>query len=676
VLPSGKTLYVDSTVTRLQDRDGAVYLMALIRDITAQKEAEARVLRARRRTAFAEAAVHGFVYEWDLLTGVVARSDGIFRMLGYRPEEIADDIVAWAALIHPDDYIHVGTVRMPKLSTEDAYSLEYRLRHRDGHYLHVWDQGVVERDPSGQPLRIVGLTADISARKEIEQELRLTQERLRLAVEKAQLTVATTDADLRYTWIYNPHPDFPAGTVIGKRDDELPLGATAEIMAAKQQVLARGQALRREFTFALRGGEHTFDVTIEPLHAENGSVQGVITAALDITARRRVEEQVRRNEQRLRQMMETSQVGIAFAREDGRVLVANDALLALLGRTRAELEDPGLNWREFTLPCDDAYNEALRRRIDAQGYLPPFERRFLHKDGREIPVMLSATLLSPRAGQDPPDGAGEHVTFAVDLSELKQTQAALEELNATLEQRVLERTAELERSNRELERSNRDLDQFVYITSHDLKSPLRGIDNLSAFIVQDTAGILPAASRDHLAKLRGRVRRLETLLDDLLLYSRAGRRRHAAESVDTHALVQRLVEELKPPQGMEIRIGEDLPRIRCERAPFTAALRSLLENAVKHHHQPAAGVVAISATTRGEWVEFCVADNGPGIAPQYHARIFEVFQTLRPRDELEGSGMGLAIVKKTVESAGGRVWVESAVGEGAAFRFTWPVRTE
>jgi PAS domain S-box-containing protein len=423
------------------------------------------------------------------------------------------------------------------------------------YYIHVWDQGVVERDPSGQPLRVVGLTADISERK-------------------------------------------------------------------------------------------------------------------------RVEEQVWRSEQRLRQMMETSQVGIAFAREDGRVLAANDALLALLGRTRAELEEPGLNWRQFTLPCDDAYNEALRQRIGAQGYLPPFERRFLHKDGREIPVMLSASLLAPRAAEDPAAGEGEHVTFAVDLSELKQVQAALEELNATLEQRVLQRTAELERSNRELARSNRELDRFAYITSHDLKSPLRGIDNLASWIVQDAADVLPSASREHLDKLRGRVRRLEALLDDLLLYSRAGRRRHAAESVDTRGLVLRLVEELKPPRGMEIRMEGELPRIRCERAPFVAALRSLIENAIKHHHQPAAGVVAISAAARGEWVEFCVADNGPGIDPQYHERIFDVFQTLRPRDELEGSGMGLAIVKKTVESAGGRVWVESAAGEGAAFRFTWPVRME
>ena len=115
-----------------------------------------------------------------------------------------------------------------------------------------------------------------------------------------------------------------------------------------------------------------------------------------------------------------------------------------------------------------------------------------------------------------------------------------------------------------------------------------------------------------------------------------------------------------------------LPSIRSERPPLEIVLRNLIENAIKHHHQPGAGVIQVTGRRRGELVEFCVADNGPGIAPQFHERIFEVFQTLRPRDEVEGSGMGLAIVKKTVESAGGAIWVQSAAGEGTAFFFTWP----
>jgi signal transduction histidine kinase len=247
----------------------------------------------------------------------------------------------------------------------------------------------------------------------------------------------------------------------------------------------------------------------------------------------------------------------------------------------------------------------------------------------------------------------------------RAAERTLRQLNETLEERVAERTVELQRSNREL-------DRFAYIASHDLKSPLRAIDNLSAWIEEDAAAVLSPTSQAHLAKLRSRIARLENLLDDLLLYSRAGRRRHAPEWVNTELLVHSIVELLAPPPGMQVLIEGELPTVRCERPPFETVLRNLIENAVKHHHQGDQGVIVVSAFHRGDMIEFRVRDNGPGIDPQYHERIFEVFQTLRPRDEVEGSGMGLAIVKKTVESAGGRVWVESTRGAGATFCFTWP----
>jgi PAS domain S-box-containing protein len=418
--------------------------------------------------------------------------------------------------------------------------VEYRLRHRDGHYVHVWDQGIVERDGNGKALRLVGITADISERKAAE-------------------------------------------------------------------------------------------------------------------------EQVRRSEVRLRRMMESSQVGIAFALASGEVLDCNNALLALLGYSRSEFEAGDLNWRQFSLPFDDAFNERLDREIRQTGYVAPHERFLLHKNGQRIPSMVSAALIDTESQS--PNG-GEHVAFVVDLSELKQAQVALQEINDTLEQRVALRTAELERSNREL-------DRFAYIASHDLKSPLRAIEHLSSWVAEDSAATLSPQSQLHLAKLRSRVKRLESLLDDLLLYSRAGRRRHAHEWVDTAEIVRSMVELLSPPPGFQVRVEGELPRLLCERPPFETVLRNLIENAIKHHNRPAAGAVVLSAQVRGDLFEFCVRDNGPGIDPQFHERVFEVFQTLRPRDEVEGSGMGLAIVKKIVENAGGAIRIESAAGQGAAFYFTW-----
>lgn len=232
-----------------------------------------------------------------------------------------------------------------------------------------------------------------------------------------------------------------------------------------------------------------------------------------------------------------------------------------------------------------------------------------------------------------------------------------------LEERVAERTAELERSNREL-------NQFAYVASHDLKAPLRAIDQLATWISEDVGERLPAESAAHPAKLRGRVRRMEKLLDDLLAYSRAGRIRPAVESVNVNLLVHDIVALLAPPAGFVVRTGT-LPVLCTPRVSLELVLRNLIGNALKHH-QGDVGQIEITAVEQDEWVEFAVHDDGPGIAPQYHERIFEMFQTLRPRDEVEGSGMGLALVKKLVESYGGTITVESAAGHGATFRFTWP----
>ena len=142
--------------------------------------------------------------------------------------------------------------------------------------------------------------------------------------------------------------------------------------------------------------------------------------------------------------------------------------------------------------------------------------------------------------------------------------------------------------------------------------------------------------------------------------------------MNTATLVRDIVEMLAPPAGFTITTLDAMPVFNAERVPLEMALRNLIGNAVKHHHAPATGQVTVNARHAGDWIEFAVADNGPGIEPIYHQRIFEMFSTLQSRDKVEGSGMGLSVVQKTVETRGGRVWVDSDLGRGATFYFTWP----
>lgn len=228
----------------------------------------------------------------------------------------------------------------------------------------------------------------------------------------------------------------------------------------------------------------------------------------------------------------------------------------------------------------------------------------------------------------------------------------------------------------EISRSNRELDQFAYVASHDLKAPLRGIANLAQWIEEDLGGNVPDGVAEQLRLLRGRVGRMESLIDGILLYSRAGRTAATQEAVDVAVLLRETVELLSPPAGVEVRIEPPLPRFTTDRVALQQVFMNLIGNAIKHAApRPADGQgarVVVRGRDAGALWAFSVSDNGPGIAPAYHERIWGLFQTLEARDKVEGTGIGLSIVRKAVEAHGGRAWVESTEGQGATFCFTWP----
>jgi PAS domain S-box-containing protein len=242
-------------------------------------------------------------------------------------------------------------------------------------------------------------------------------------------------------------------------------------------------------------------------------------------------------------------------------------------------------------------------------------------------------------------------------------------------QQIEQKAEELARITRELERSNSELDQFAYVASHDLKAPLRGIANLTEWIEEDLGERITGESREHMHLLKGRVNRMESLINGILAYSRASRVSHKTEMVDVDKLLRESIELLSPPEGTRIVIGQGMPTIETERVPLQQVFMNLLGNAIKYAGRSDARVEVSVRRTDGCY-EFAVADNGPGIAPQYRDKVWQIFQTLAPRDKVEGTGIGLSVVRKIVEARGGKAWLESEVGKGTTFFFSWPEHPE
>jgi len=230
---------------------------------------------------------------------------------------------------------------------------------------------------------------------------------------------------------------------------------------------------------------------------------------------------------------------------------------------------------------------------------------------------------------------------------------------------------EKEQQRHELARSNADLEDFAYAASHDLKAPLRAIAHLVQWIAEDIETTAGAETLDNLQLLEGRVTRLQMLLDGLLAYSRIGRGNSVAESVDIAAMVRNIIATLAPPAGFVVVCEAGIPAIRTNRVPIHAVLQNLIGNGLKHHDR-AEGRVVISMRRVGGAAEFRISDDGPGIPQPFHDRIFLIFQTLESRDDVESSGVGLAIVMKHVKANGGQIRVESAPpARGTTFILTW-----
>ncbi|MCB9106147.1 MAG: PAS domain-containing protein [Anaerolineales bacterium] len=528
---------------------------------------------------------------------------------------------------------------------------------------------------------VANIIADALERNQADAAIRQSQETIQQQLSEIEAIYATApvglafmDKDLCYVRINERLAEINGLSVAEHLDrtaTELFPEMTQLTSPYIDQAIAGERVLDVELhgtTPAQPGVERDWLASYSPLKDEAGRVIGINTVMQEITELKKARQALEASEQRFRRAVQDAPFPILIHAEDGEIVMISRIVSDLTGHTFDEIPTVEA-WVNHVYNDSDFRQrvvEGIKKLYDLDHRIDEGEFELTTREGdHRIWHFSSAPLGTDERNRRLVISMASDVTKRKEFEvALQNNQQRLKDLNETLEQRVTKRTEELTRIIN-------DLDQFAYVASHDLKTPLRAIDNLATWISEDATDSLSDTSKDHLEKMRDRVKRMEMLLNDLLDYSRAGREVNDLEEVDTGDLINNILTILTPPEAFTITVSDHMPTLVTSRMLLEMVFRNLIDNAVKHHHR-ADGRIEISAQESEHSIEFIIKDDGPGIDPNYHERIFQIFQTLQPKDVNGGTGMGLAIVRKIVEAQEGQITIESAPGQGSAFHFTWP----
>lgn len=415
---------------------------------------------------------------------------------------------------------------------------------------------------------------------------------------------------------------------------------------------ARPMGIGMELAAIRRNGdEFPVEVGLSPLATDRG-LSLVMATIYDITPRKRAEEALLESEARMRAIVDTAVDAIITIDETGTIERVNPRAEQLFGYTAAEMTGQNVSML-MPPPYRDQHDGFLSR------YRETGEKRIIGI-GREV------------VGQRK-DGS----TFPMDLAVAQMQIGSRRMFTGIVRDITARREAEEQRQRllQELSAANEELTNFAYVVSHDLKAPLRGIGSLANWLSTDYADRFDDEGREHMRLLISRVHRMSALIDGILQYSRVGRIREATVQIDLNLLLREVIDLLAPPAHVEVTIATPLPTLVGERTRIQQVFQNLISNAIKYVDKPAAKVRidCVRDDDDDRFWKFSVADNGIGIETRHFERIFQLFQTLVPRDRVESTGVGLTLVRKIVEMYGGEVWVESTPGAGSTFYFTFPV---
>jgi PAS domain S-box-containing protein len=665
----GKEFLVDVSASIIRDASGEPkYLVAITRDITQRK----RIEEALKENEEKFRAISGAAYDAIILADdegkIVYWNPMAERIFGYSEEETVNHELT--RFIIPERFREVYATSLKAFKETSAGPLfgktvDMTSRRKDGTEFPM-ELSMTAFHMKGR-WHALGLVRDITERKQMEAKLQHTTKRLQTLLETAREGIITADQQENITFVNKAFAE-----IVGYEESELLGLSTATFLdeegrkkiAEETELRKKGATSRYELTMYRKNGEpRIVQLSASPLWNEDGGYAGSSGIVTDITERRKMEEALRESEEKTRNILQSSPDAIAVTDLNGTMIDCNQAALKLAGVSSKE-ELLGKN--TFNLISPKEYEKSMKNMeiLLEQGTVRDFEFTFIAKDGREFPAEVSISLM-----RDPTEEPKYFVATIKDITERKEMLRKLEEYSQQLGEMVEKRTRQLKEAQEQLVKAERlaAIGQVAAMVGHDLRNPLTGIKGATYYLKtklqltkdKKTAGMLELIEKN--------IEYSNKIITDLMDYSREIR----LELTETtpKQITEEALSLVQIPEKVQIENStQDEPTIQIDTAKMKRVFANFIKNAVEA--MPEGGRLGISSRKSDDNVEFAFIDTGVGMVKEVIERLWTPFFTTKAK----GMGLGLAICKRIIEAHGGKISVESIVGEGTTFTIAIPIK--